>query len=103
MRVLYAAVAAGVTVQRPSARSGALLVYPLAVPERKYSACRYPRLARSMVVDWRKAPPGLVIGPSTVGFGTAADATDAMAMARSMSRTRANLMSPTLPRGVRIE
>ena len=39
MRVLYGAVAPGVTVHFPSAPSGPTLVKALAVPEMKYSSC----------------------------------------------------------------
>ncbi len=38
-RVLYGEVAAGVTVHFPSLVSGVVLVYDVAVPEMKYSAC----------------------------------------------------------------
>ena len=39
MRVLYGAVVPGVTFHLPSEESGVALVYAVAVPERKYSAC----------------------------------------------------------------
>jgi len=50
-------------------------VYALAVPDMKYSACSYPTCARSKLVDAMEGfPRPPVIGPVTVGLGTAAPA-----------------------------
>src|SRR3954447_4451800 len=82
MRVLYGAEPFSVTVHLPSSASGVALAYECAVPEMKYSACSYPTFARSKFeLCTTILPLPDVIGPSTVGVGTAMAASGGPAVA----------------------
>src|SRR5881296_2052202 len=95
MRVLYDAVSPGVTDHLPSVPSGPTFLNARAVPEMKYSSCVYPTRERSKLVEATNGVPGPVIGPSSVGLGTSADATGAT----TGQSSRAANAGPARPNG----